>query len=121
MTLNERIVELCEKNNISQSKLEKDLGIAKGSVTKWKTQEPRHSTIEKVADYFGVSVDYLMTGKKKDGYYLNEETCQIAQEIFENKELKMLFDVSRKASPEHLKAYYNLIKAMQDSENKSDL
>lgn len=66
MNLNERIVNLCEKRGISQSKLEKDLKIAKGSVTKWKTQEPRHSTLEKIADYFGVSVDYLMTGKKKE-------------------------------------------------------
>ena len=78
MTLNERIVNLCKKKGISQSKLEKDLGIAKGSVTKWKTQEPRHSTIEKVADYFGVSVEYIMTGEETSGYYLNEETAKTA-------------------------------------------
>ena len=35
MTLNERIVELCKKNKISQSKLERDIGISGGSITKW--------------------------------------------------------------------------------------
>lgn len=63
MTLNERIVELCQQKGISQSQLERDLGIAKGSVTKWKTKEPRPSTLQKVADYFNVQVNYLMNGK----------------------------------------------------------
>ena len=59
MTLNERIVELCKKNKISQSKLERDIGISGGSITKWKYVEPRLSTLEKVADYFGVTVEYV--------------------------------------------------------------
>lgn len=66
MTLNERIVELCQKKGISQSQLERDLGIAKGSVTKWKTKEPRPSTLRKVADYLNVSVTYLMNGEEAE-------------------------------------------------------
>lgn len=120
MTLNERIVDLCKKNNLSQSKLEKDLGIAKGSVTKWKFQEPRHSTIEKVAAYFNVTVDYLMTGKEKEGgetYYLNDETREIAQAVFENPDLRSLFDMSRKMTPDRLKAHLEFMKKMEESEN----
>ena len=64
MTFHERVVFLCNKNDISQSKLESDLGIAKGSVTKWKTAEPRRSAIIKIADYFNVSVDYLISGEE---------------------------------------------------------
>lgn len=63
MTFNERIVELCQQKGISQSQLERDLGISKGSVTKWKTKEPRPSTLQKVADYFNVQVNYLMNGE----------------------------------------------------------
>ena len=66
MTLNERIVELCQKKGISQSQLERDLGIAKGSVTKWKTKEPRPSTLRKVADYLNVSVTYLMNSEEAE-------------------------------------------------------
>ena len=120
MSLNERIVDLCNKNNISQSKLEADLGIARGSVTKWKTAEPRQSTLQKGADYFNVSINYLLTGEEKEGgetYYLNDETREIAQEIFENPDLKSLFDMSRKMTPERLKAHIEFIKKMQDSEN----
>lgn len=123
MTLNERIVDLCVKNNISQSRLERDLNISKGSVTKWKTQEPRHSTLEKVADYFNVSVEYLMTGEEKEGgekYYLNDETAKIAQKIFENKELRLLFDAAEDAPAEDLQTVHSMLLALKRKEKGYD-
>ena len=119
MTLNERIVNLCEKKGISQSKLEKDLDIAKGSVTKWKTQEPRHSTIEKVANYFGVSVEYIMTGEDSNPespYYLNGDAREMAQFMFENPEYKVLFDASRKVSKDDI----NVVKTLLDKFRSED-
>lgn len=121
MTLNERIVNLCEKRGISQSKLEKDLGIAKGSVTKWKTQEPRHSTIEKVANYFGVSVEYIMTGEENTGYYLNEETAKLAQEMFEDEDMRSLFDMKRNMPPERFKAHMEFMKNLYEQEKGNDM
>lgn len=47
-----------------------------------------------------------MTGEEKeDGakYYLNDETAAIAQDIFENKELRLLFDAARDATLEELR------------------
>lgn len=117
MTLNERIVDLCERKGISQSKLEKDLCIAKGSVTKWKTQEPRHSTIEKVADYFGVSVEYIMTGEDSNPdipYYLNDDAREMAQFMFENPEYKVLFDASRKVKKEDIEFVKEMIDRMSN-------
>ena len=73
-----------------------------------------------MADYFNVSINYLLTGEEKEGgetYYLNDETREIAQEIFENPDLKSLFDMSRKMTPERLRAHIDFIKKMQDSEN----
>lgn len=117
--------ELLLKFNISAYKFSKDTGIPQSTISTWKRNRNLISSeIGKIiSEYFGISYDYLMTGKEMDGgesYYLNDETKEIAQAIFENKELRMLFDVSRKASPDHLKAYYNLIKSMHDAENKTD-
>lgn len=120
MTLHERIVELCQQKGISQSEMERAIGIAKGSVTKWKSQDPRSSTLEKVADYFGVTVDYLRKGKSDDGYYFNEETAKVAQEIFENKELRALFDATRDSDPEDLRALHNMALALKRKERGSD-
>lgn len=123
MTLNERIVDLCLKNNISQSKMERDLKIAKGSVTKWKTQEPRYTTLEDVAKYFHVSVEYLMTGEEKEGgekYYINDETANIAQKIFENKELRLLFDAAKDSSKEDIETVHSMLLALKRKENNCD-
>lgn len=123
MTLNERIVELCKIQGISQSELERRVGIAKGSVTKWKSQEPKFSSLEKIAEFLGVSTDYLLYGKESDNYYLNNETKEIAQEIFENKELRLLFDASRDATPEDLKTIHEMLLALKRKErgNQDDL
>ena len=65
-----------------------------------------------LADYFNVTVDYLLGNEKDENvqYYLNDETREIAQEIFENKDLKILFDASRNANPEDLQLIIDMAK-----------
>lgn len=63
MTVYERIEKLRKERKLSQAKLEKELGFSNGSVSKWKTSTPTSERLQKLADYFGVTVDYLMTGE----------------------------------------------------------
>ena len=67
MTLLDRVKQLCAANGISQAKLEKEIGISSGASYKWKNSSPSMEVLEKLSKYFGVSVDYLMTGKEKEG------------------------------------------------------
>ena len=64
MTVFERIEELRKSTGMSQGKLEKELGFSNGSISKWKNSTPKYDRLQKIADYFGVSVEYLMTGKE---------------------------------------------------------
>lgn len=60
-TLYERIKSLCYRNGITISQLESDLGFGSSSIKKWeKTSSPSVGKIVKVANYFNVSLDYLM-------------------------------------------------------------
>lgn len=57
----EIFLKLCSDRGISPTQATRDLAIATGSVTKWKNgAAPRAATIRKIADYFGVSVEYLL-------------------------------------------------------------
>lgn len=56
----DKVKELCEKNSIGVSKLEKDCSIGNGTISGWKVSTPRADTIKKVADYFGVSIEYFL-------------------------------------------------------------
>ena len=58
----DRFVQLLENNNISSYKLTKDTGLDNGLISKWKngSSTPSAENLTKLADYFGVSVDYLL-------------------------------------------------------------
>ncbi len=123
MTVLERIKETARsKRNISLTVLEQQLGYSNGSLAKAK--DIPSSRIKDIADFLEVSMEYLMTGEEPESgevYYLNDETREIAQEIFENPNLRSLFDMSRKMSPDRLKAHIEFMKNLQASENKTDI
>lgn len=119
MTVYERIESLRKERKISQGNLEKELGFSNGSISKWKTSMPKPERLQKIVDYFGVTVDYLMTGNESDGkerYYTNDETASIAQEIFDNKELRLLFDAAKDAQPDDLQTVHQMLLALKRKE-----
>lgn len=63
MTLVKRIQNLCSDSGTSLPKLERELGFSNGSIYKWDTNSPSANKALKVAQYFGVTVDYLLTGE----------------------------------------------------------
>lgn len=57
----DNFIKLCEQINKSPTAVISELNISRGSVTHWKTGKvPHHSTLLKIADYFDVTVDYLL-------------------------------------------------------------
>lgn len=112
--------QLLQKHGVTAYRVAKEAGVTQTALSNWKSgrSTPTTKTLQKIADYFGVTVDYLMTGEEKEpaGYYLNDETAQVAQEIFENKELRALFDATRDADPEDLRALHNMALALKRKE-----
>lgn len=73
MTVFERIEKLRKERKISQGKLEKELGFSNGSISKWRTSTPNPERLQKLATYFGVTIEYLMTGVDKEGLTEKDE------------------------------------------------
>ena len=63
---------------------------------------PKTDKLQKIADYFGVTLEYIETGEVSEGYYLDPETAKVAQELFENPKMRILFDAARDSKPEDL-------------------
>lgn len=53
-----------QRGNISINRLEKECGLTRGSMAKWDKHAPSPDKVKKVADYFHVSVEYLLYGQK---------------------------------------------------------
>lgn len=64
MTLVETVKDLCAKHDTNFAALERALGFGGGSIRKWDEATPSGDRLAKVADYFGVTVDYLL-GREK--------------------------------------------------------
>lgn len=116
--------KLRDEKGLKDADVVKATGITKSTFSDWKSgrSKPKQDKLQKIADFLEVSVDYLMTGEEKEGdkYYLNDETAQVAQEIFENKELRALFDVQRDMEPEDLKALHQMALALKRKERGGD-
>lgn len=56
----EKIRELAKNKGLSLPKLEETLGFGNGTISKWNTGSPNLAKLKEVADYFDVSIDYLI-------------------------------------------------------------
>ncbi|KSU00455.1 Transcriptional regulator xre family [Lactococcus lactis subsp. lactis] len=60
MTTFERIKKLADNQKISLQKVAINIGLSENAIYGWKTRKPKGEDLAKVADYFHVSVDYLL-------------------------------------------------------------
>lgn len=81
MTTFERIEKLRNEAGLSQGKLEKELGFSNGSISKWKNSNPTYKRLQKVADYFHVSIEYLVSGEEKPKEKSPELTARDEKDI----------------------------------------
>lgn len=108
-----------EANNKQPADIVRDLGIPFSTVSNWVNglKLPRMGKVEMLASYFGIEKSDLLEEKKDDetGYYLNPEAAAMAQELFENPDLRMLFDAARDVKPENLQLAAEMLKRMKET------
>ena len=107
--LYDRIASLCSNKGIRPGKMCNDLGISRGSIgdlKKGRREGISIKTATKIADYFGVTTDYLLTGDETKKAPTQEGEREITMDDFtyafykESKDLpdekkKMLLDMAR--------------------------
>jgi len=66
MEITQRIFDLLQQQNKKQSDLARFLDVRVATISEWKRNRctPSVSVIGKIAEFLGVSVDYLVTGKE---------------------------------------------------------
>lgn len=60
MSLVEKVRFLCKQRKTNVASLERELDFGNGTIRKWDKAYPSADKLKKVADYFGVTVDYLL-------------------------------------------------------------
>lgn len=115
---------LCEKKGVSPNKALTDCKISRTSTAKWREgATPRGVTLQKLADYFGVTTDYLLTGEetKKSRSTEGDGMDDLLERLRSRPECRMLFHAADGATPEDVKKAVAIIEALRKTGGKEDV
>ena len=115
MEFKDNLKILRNKKGLSQVALAEQLGFSKSLIGLYETGDrmPSFEALEVIADYFNVSIDYLMGKDNKSVYYLYPDAAELAQEVYDRPELKVLFDATRNVSKEDIEFVIGMIERMK--------
>lgn len=116
MTLYERVSELAKKQGLSVFDLADRLNLSRNSIYSWKKSSPKAETLQKVADYFDVSVDYLLGRTENPNPVGNGHELEWDDVIFKDSEEEDLLAAfrleSEDMSKEEKRKFNNSLKGM---------
>lgn len=117
----ERVQTLANEKGIKINQLLKETGIGAGTFSTWKKRGtvPSGEVLAKIANYFGVSVDYLLGNEEQKATPATDdaELAEFLEELKSRPEMKMLFSVTKGATKADVEKAVNIIKALRESEN----
>lgn len=101
MTLVEKIKRLCEEHDITFAALERKLDFGNGTIRKWDNATPSGDKLSKIADYFNVTVDYLLGREEPSNQFFGLDSIyfSIAKDAQDNH-----------IDPDDLQAIINIVK-----------
>ena len=145
MEVGKKIKQLRLKRNLTLEEAGELVGVGKSTFRKWEEgmiANMRRDKIQKLSEVFDVPPTYFLDiydgitdlgndrvklepngptytkNTAKDAYYFSDETAEMAQLLFQNKDLKMLFDAAQNAKPEDLQTVRTMLLALKAKEKE---
>ena len=119
MEFKERLKELRKRRGLSQVVLAERLGLSKSTIGAYETGDitPSLDALNLLADFFNVDINYLLGKEDGSTYYLDPEAAEIANEIYNRKDLRMLFDTTRNISKEDLQFIVRMVEGLKKDDD----
>lgn len=131
-TFGERFKNLRKEKGLTQPELAKIFHTTKSSISKYENNKslPEVETLKEYADYFKVSIDYLLgkTDIKNPSMnipegvqkYLNDEENQFLIDLLQKDDFHMFLREARGASDKDLATAVRVFKAVKEGTRKGD-
>lgn len=115
-------VKLLNERGITSADVSRGTGIRESTLSAWKQRGGAIGAdrAKLIADFFGVTLEYFMTGKDPEGYYENDETAQIAQAIHDNRELRGLFSAAKDVDDRIISALHKMLLILKQTEERNE-
>ena len=118
----ERFQELLRLKHSTVAQLCRDTGLNESSLSNWKKRNKgiNTETLVTICKYYNVSTDWLLglsdsMTEYMPLYYIDNETAVKAQEIFDNPDLRSLFDAAQNSKPEDLQMVADMLKRFKET------
>lgn len=120
--VSKNLKRLAYESDKSPAEIAKALGINKSTLSSWMNGHriPKMDKIDILCNYFGCDREDIMEEYdpyRKKAYYFDKETGDKAQELFENQNLRILFDAARDSRPEDLQMAAELLERLKRTNN----
>src|SRR5690554_1926680 len=119
-----QIKKLRQENKLLQKDLAEELNLTQQTISSYESnkREPDSETLQKIAQYFYVSVDYLLgiskertpADKIKEALSSDPELLDFWDKLSDREDLQELFKKTKNKNPEEVKRIIRVIKAMED-------
>ena len=119
----EMVKEICKERNIPISRLERECGFSNGYISKLKKGYFPIDKAEKIANYLNIDVNVLLGVQipvQTFEYYQDALSAVMAQEMFDDKQLRGLHHIKKNIDAKRFKAYYDMITNIYKAENPND-
>jgi len=117
--ISKNLKEIAYRCGKTQAEIARDLKINKATVSSWMngTRIPRMDSVDLLAHYFNCKRSDIMEehDDRPASYYLDPETAQAAQELFEKPGFRVLFDAARGARSEDMAVVADILKRLKET------
>ena len=126
MSFNEALKKARKAKGLTQDDVAQALGAKNTTISNWENgvSRPDVDTLVLLCRLYEISPNDILEYYNDDlsdaeqRYYLDPEAAEIAQEVQQRPELKILFDASRKVSADDLELVINMIDRLKKNEGK---
>ncbi len=128
MNFSKRLKMLRDKKGLTQQDIANVLGVGRATIAGYETKgkQPDYEKLVKLADFFNVSIDYLIgrtdIKNKADEITLavedDPELFDFWNELKEREDLQLLFKQTKSLSPKEIRQIIRIIKAIEDEEDR---
>lgn len=123
MGINDKLKEARKNAGMTQEEVEHKSGINKKTISNWENgvSRPDVDSIALLCELYKIDPNDLFEWdgpkNKEKNYYLDPDAAAFAQEIFDDPELRILFDATRKVSKEDLQLVVDMVKRLKKEDD----
>ena len=121
----DKLSELCQEKGITVTQAAREIGYNAASNYYWKKSgaTPTFDILEKIAKYFGVTIAYLSGEtdiKSPQPTSEDDELLLLLDELRNRPDMKMLFSVSKKCTPDEVRQAVKIIEALRKDDSANE-